>query len=180
MGCLVKSLISGLGILLLAGCTGIPEGTVAVRDFELQRYLGQWYEIARLDHSFERGLTRVSANYSMREDGGVDVLNRGYDASEQQWQTAQGRAYILESPDIGRLKVSFWGPLYSSYNIIALDKKHYQYAMVCGFNHEYLWILSRQPELGEGTRQKLLEQAQRLGFAVENLIWVEHSGHEAL
>lgn len=99
-----------LSTLFLAGCAGIPKVVSPVHEFEPSRYLGAWYEIARLDHSFERGLTRVTATYSLREDGGVKVVNRGFDSRKQEWREATGKAYFVESPDIGRLKVSFSGP----------------------------------------------------------------------
>jgi apolipoprotein D and lipocalin family protein len=90
-------------VLWLASCTGVPDGVVAVEGFELNRYLGTWYEIARLDHRFERGLTDVTANYAMRDDGGVRVLNRGYDEESGEWREAEGKAYFVDAPDIGRL-----------------------------------------------------------------------------
>lgn len=93
----------------LAGCTGIPENVKPVVDFDLQRYLGKWYEIARLDHSFERGLSHVTATYTLREDGGVRVTNRGYSDKNHQWKEAEGKAYFVQGPDVGYLKVSFFG-----------------------------------------------------------------------
>ena len=107
-------------LMLLAGCTGVPEGVQPVTGFELERYLGTWYEIARLDHPFERGLSRVTAEYSRRDDGGVRVVNRGYAAADGRWNQVEGKAYFVESPDLGRLKVSFFGPFYGGYNIFAL------------------------------------------------------------
>ena len=158
---------------LLAGCTGIPDGVTPVRDFDLERYLGTWYEIARLDHRFERGLTEVSAEYSWRADGGVMVVNRGFDADSGDWKESIGRAYLLEAPDTGRLKVSFFGPFYGAYNIIALDRQDYQFAMVAGPDTSYLWILSRTPQLPQATVEQLVAQAQQLGFPVEELIFVD-------
>lgn len=160
---------------LLTGCTGLPDGIQPVKDFELNRYLGTWYEIARLDHSFERGLTRVTAEYSLREDGGVKVVNRGYDAAKNQWKTAEGKARFTESSDLGYLQVSFFGPFYGSYVIIALDKEAYQYALVCGPNRKYLWLLARRADLDTATRTMLLDRARELGFAVDKLIIVSHT-----
>lgn len=161
-------------LLSISACTGIPEGVSVVNDFDLQRYLGKWYEIARLDHRFERGLSDVTAEYSLRDDGGVKVLNSGYDSQKQQRVSAEGRAYFVDSPEQGRLKVSFFGPFYAGYNIIALDKTHYNYAMVAGPNFDYLWILSRTPQLDNGILDQLLAQAKGLGFATEQLIYVSH------
>ncbi|MBD3896377.1 lipocalin family protein [Halomonas sp. ML-15] len=158
--------------LLLAGCTGMPSGTQPVTGFELERYLGQWYEIARLDHSFERGLDCVTADYSMRSDDGVRVINRGYNLDEQEWDEAEGRAYFVDDEDVGRLKVSFFGPFFGGYNILELDDD-YQHALVSGPNRNYLWILARAPELDDATYQRLRDSAERLDFAVEELIEVE-------
>ncbi|MCQ8127533.1 lipocalin family protein [Methylomonas rivi] len=162
-----------VAVLSLAACTGIPEGVEPVTGFELSRYLGTWHEIARLDHGFERGLTQVTAEYSLREDGGVKVLNSGYNAEEQQRQTAEGKAYFIGRPDEGRLKVSFFGPFYGAYNIIALDKAAYRYAMIAGPNTDYLWILARSPSLDGAVVQSLVEKARGLGFPTQDLIYLQ-------
>lgn len=158
-----------MGLSLLAGCTGIPSGTQAITGFELDRYLGQWYEIARLDHSFERGLECVTANYSLRGDGGVRVINRGYNPEEQAWDEAEGRAYFIDKESVGRLKVSFFGPFYGGYNILALDT-NYQWALVSGPNRDYLWILSRSPQMDDVTEDRLRQRAAELDFPTEALI----------
>ncbi len=158
----------------LVGCTGVPEGIEPVTGFELERYLGTWYEVARLDHRFERGLSEVTANYSLREEGGVQVVNRGFDAAKGEWKEAEGKAFFIDDPGVGRLKVSFFGPFYGAYNIIELDKDDYQYSMITGPNRSYLWILARQPELGPQTLDRLVARAAELGFATDELIFVEH------
>ncbi|WP_445369817.1 lipocalin family protein [Methylomonas sp. BW4-1] len=159
---------------LLCACTGIPEGIKVIDGFELNRYLGTWYEIARLDHSFEHGLTDISAEYSLRDDGGVKVLNSGYDAEQGQRKIAEGKAYFIDKPDVGRLKVSFFGPFYGAYNIIALDKIGYRHVMIAGPDRDYLWILARSPELEPSIQQDLIEQAKTLGFATDKLIFDQH------
>lgn len=159
--------------VLLTGCTGIPEGINAVDGFEINRYLGTWYEVARLDHRFERGLENISATYTLREDGGVDVLNKGWDIKAGEWRQAQGKAYFVEQADQGRLKVSFFGPFYGGYNIIELDKKDYAYSMVTGPDRSYFWILSRTKQLPDATLQALIKQAKSLGFATDELIFVK-------
>jgi len=158
-------------VTLLTGCTGIPEGITAVDGFDINRYLGTWYEIARLDHRFERGLENISATYALREDGGVDVLNKGWDIKAGEWREAQGKAYFVEQADKGRLKVSFFGPFYGGYNIIELDKKDYAYSMVTGPDRSYFWILSRTKQLPEATLQILIDRAKALGFATDKLIF---------
>jgi len=160
-------------VALLTGCTGIPEGIKVVDGFDVNRYLGVWYEVARLDHRFERGLENVSATYTLRKDGGVDVLNKGYDTKAGEWSQAQGKAYFVEQPDKGRLKVSFFGQFYGGYNIIELDKKAYAYSMITGPDRSYFWILSRTKQLPEATMQALIEQAKALDFATDKLIFVK-------
>ena len=158
--------------LLLAGCTGIPVGLTPIDGFEINRYIGTWYEIARLDHSFERGLTNISATYTPRDDGGVDVINKGWNQADGKWQQAEGKAYFVGQPDIGRLKVSFFGPFYGGYNIIDLDKKDYAYAMIVDPDKSYFWILSRTRQLPKATLESLIDSAKRLGFATDQLIFV--------
>lgn len=159
---------------LLAGCTGIPEGARAVSDFELDPYLGDWYEIARLPHRFEEGLACITATYRRRADGGIRVINRGYSLADGNWETAEGQAYFLESPNVGRLKVSFFGPYYGGYNILALDDG-YHHALVSGPSRDYLWILARRPQLDDATYQALVSRARELDFPVESLVKVDHS-----
>ena len=163
-----------LVFLLLTGCVGAPNNVQPVKNFELQRYLGTWYEIARLDHSFERDLQQVTATYSLRDDGGVRVVNKGFNPKKNKWKEAIGKAYFVGDSDIGQLKVSFFGPFYGGYNIIELDKVNYQYALVCGPNLSYLWILARRPELSKSIVDRLVAKANSLGFATEQLIFVKH------
>lgn len=162
--------------LLLASCTGVPQNITPVQEFELQRYLGTWYEIARLDHRFERGLNQVTANYSMREDGGVKVINQGYSEEDNVWKNSEAKAYFVKNPQTGHLKVSFFGPFYSSYVIFDLDKENYQYALVSGSDKDYFWILARQPKLEPALLDSLIEKAQKQGFATDKLIMVDQSG----
>jgi apolipoprotein D and lipocalin family protein len=166
--------ITMLFALLLAGCVSIPENVRPVENFRLEDYLGKWYEIARLDHSFERGLTRVTAEYTLRDDGGVKVVNRGYSAQEGKWKNAEGKAYFVQSPELGYLKVSFFGPFYGSYIVFELDQEQYQYALVSGPDTSYLWILAREPKISESLRDELVQRAAALGFDTNALIFVEH------
>ena len=161
-----------LMIPLLFGCTGIPEGIKAVDGFEVNRYLGTWYEIARLDHRFERGLNKISATYSLRPDGGVKVINKGWNEAKGKWEEAEGKAYFIEQPDQGRLKVSFFGPFYGGYNIFDLDKKDYGYAMISGPDKSYFWILSRTKQLPKATLESLIQEAKLAGFETDKLIFV--------
>ena len=119
-------------ILFASGCTTVPDGIQPVHSFELDRYLGKWYEIARLDHSFERGLSKVTAEYSLRQDGGVRVINSGFSAADQEWREAEGKAYFVATEDQGHLKVSFFGPFYGSYVIFELDREGLSICFRCG------------------------------------------------
>lgn len=159
---------------LLTHCTGIPDGVVPVRDFNLTDYLGTWYEIARLDHRFERGLSAVSATYSVRDDGGIKVVNRGYNSAEGEWEQAVGKAYPVGDSGSGRLKVSFFGPFYGGYNVIALESAPSACAMVAGPTRSYLWILCRSVNPEQITIDKFVANARALGFDVDELIFVEH------
>lgn len=161
-------------VLLLTGCVGIPENVKPVDNFKLEKYLGKWYEIARLDHRFERGLSRITADYSLRDDGGVRVLNRGYSSKENEWKEAEGKAYFVKGTDQGYLKVSFFGPFYGSYVVFELDQEVYQYSLVCGPDKSYLWILSRTPEMKKDVQDKLVAKAAALGFDTSKLIFVDH------
>lgn len=164
-------LVAMISVLFPACATGIPQGVTAVKGFDVQRYLGTWYEVARLDHSFERGLSNVTAEYSLRDDGDLRVINRGYNTNKQAWQEAEGLAKFVETPDVGRLKVSFFGPFYGGYNIVTLDE-NYQYAMIVGNDRDFLWILSRTPVLDSAVQQRLVAQAKSLDFPVDQLIYV--------
>ena len=171
----LKKITTAVVMLLFSGCVRIPDGIEPVTTFDVNRYVGTWYEIARLDHSFERGLTRVTAVYSLADKGLIKVLNRGYDPSKKEWKEAEGRAYFVGESNEGRLKVSFFGPFFGGYNIIDLDSENYSYSLVCGPNLNYLWILSRTPELDKNILDALVNKAKNLGFSTEDLIYVEHA-----
>ena len=158
--------------LLVGGCVSVPENVEPVHNFNLEKYLGKWYEIARLDHSFERGLSRVTATYSLRDDGGVKVINRGYSEKGDAWKQAEGKAYFVKTPDVGFLKVSFFGPFYGSYVIFELDHADYQYSVVSGPDKSYLWILARTPSISKELLHGLVEKAASLGFDTHKLIFV--------
>ena len=161
-------------MMFLTGCTSVPDGIEPVTEFDAQRYLGTWYEIARFDHSFERGLDSVTAEYKQRDDGGIDVINRGYNAADDEWDEALGKAYFVSDDNTGHLKVSFFGPFYASYVVFALDKNQYSYSLVTGPNRDYLWILARSPQLDKAMYDELLEVAKSKGFDVSKLIRVKH------
>jgi len=151
----------------------MPRNVEPVKDFELERYLGKWYEIARLDHSFERGLTQVTAEYSLKPDGGVKVINRGYSNDTQQWKEAEGKAYFVNGDGEAYLKVSFFGPFYGSYVVFGLDQQDYQYAFISGPDTDYLWLLARTPTVSPEVIKQFVEMASARGFDTNSLIYVE-------
>lgn len=163
-----------LALTFLSGCATLPKNLTPVDDFKVERYLGLWYEIARLDHSFERGLSHVTAQYNWRDDGGIEVINRGYALEKGAWKEAKGKAYLAGKVDQGFLRVSFFGPFYGAYVVCALDRDHYRYALVCGPDTSYLWILARTPILDEVTVNTLVSKAEALGYDTRNLIYVNH------
>lgn len=167
-------LLAGFLGLGLVGCVKLPSNVEPVSGFEADRYLGTWYEIARLDHSFEEGLSKVTAEYSLREDGGIKVVNRGFSEEKGEWEEAEGKAYFVENEQTGYLKVSFFGPFYGAYGIFGLDKEDYRYSWVSGPNTDYLWLLAREPQIAEEDKQAFVERAAALGFDTDELIWVEH------
>ncbi len=158
--------------VLISGCVGIPDNVKPVQGFDASRYLGTWYEVARLDNAFETGLQQVTAQYSLREDGGLRVLNRGYDPQGQRWKEAEGKAFFVGPATEGRLKVSFFGPFYGVYNIISLDD-NYSYSLVCGSDYSYLWILSRTPKLADTVLGQLVTKAKNLGFDTHKLMYMK-------
>ncbi|MBT0723602.1 hypothetical protein HH682_03900 [Rosenbergiella sp. S61] len=163
----------GLGSLaLLSACQNLtpPAGVKPVTQFDIEKYQGKWFEVARLENRFEKGLTHVTATYHLQDDGTVTVINRGFNPKKGQWSESIGKARFTGSNHLAALKVSFFGPFYASYNVIALDDD-YQTALVCGPDRSYLWILSRQPHLTPDSRQTLLMKAKQAGFAIDQLLW---------
>lgn len=158
---------------MLFSCTTIPKGLTAVHQFDKEKYLGKWYEIARLDFKFERDLNNTTAEYTANSDGTIKVLNKGYNTKTQKWKTATGKAKFVKEENIGMLKVSFFGPFYSGYNVIAIDQE-YKYALIAGKNLNYLWILSRETTIPGNIKQKYLELAQSVGYKTDDLVWVKH------
>lgn len=180
-----RSTLPILGVVGLAAVAGavvyaartprIPPGVVPVENFDIGRYMGKWYEVARIDHRFERGLQRTQAEYTRNRNGTVHVINRGFDPKRNFWKIAHGTAKATLTPDIGALKVSFFGPFYAGYNIVALCP-HYQWALVIGGDVRHCWILSRTPALPEGVSEMLLERAATMGVDTQSLLWVHQDG----
>lgn len=157
---------------LPSACVSIPKGATAVKPFDSDKYLGKWYEIARMDFKFEKDLSLVTATYSLNKNGTLKVDNKGYNTVQKAWKQSIGKAKFVNQPNEGRLKVSFFGPFYAGYNVIAIDKD-YQYALIAGNNLKYLWILSRRTTIPEPVKQAYLKQATALGYQVSDLIWTK-------
>ena len=158
--------------LSFSSCVSIPKGATAVRPFQKERYLGKWYEIARFDFRFEKGLDHVTATYSNKDENTIRVDNKGFDVKGQKGKRSIGKAKLVGNGAEGRLKVSFFGPFYAGYNIIALDPD-YKYAMVAGNNLDYLWLLSREKTMPAAIKENYLKQAQALGYDTSRLIWTD-------
>ena len=164
-----------LSVLALSACaTRVPAGVQPV-DFDVDRYAGRWYEVARIDHFFEKGLVRTSADYSRNADGTIKVINRGFDPARQRWKESVGKARFVGETSEAALKVSFFGPFYGGYNVVALDPQ-YQWAMVVGSSLDYFWILSRTPTLAQDVKDKLMDQARALGVDEQQVLWVLQDG----
>ncbi len=166
-------LIAAALLALVAGCVDVPAGIDPVQGFQVERYMGRWYEVARLDHRFERGLEQVSATYALNDNGTVSVLNKGYRREKSEWTEAEGTAKFLGKPDVAALKVSFFGPFYGGYNVVDLDPD-YQHALIAGPDRSYLWILSRTPTPPPEVVERLVAKAKSLGFDTSQLIFVKH------
>lgn len=159
--------------VLISSCVSIPKNVKPVKPFKAEKYLGTWYEIARLDMRFERNLNNVTATYSMNENGTIKVDNKGYDYVKKEWKQSVGKAKFLKEKDLGSLKVSFFGPFYAGYNVVALDE-NYQYALVAGSNEKYLWILSRTKTIPDNIKEEYLKIAKSIGYKTDSLLWVKH------
>ncbi len=171
MGKIRVTILAFLGLSTLVSCATIPSGVSAVKGFQQERYLGTWYEIGRFDFRFEKGLDNTSANYTLNDDGSIAVRNRGYDYAKGKWKEARGRARFVADPRVAMLEVSFFGPFYAGYNVIALDGD-YQYALVSGASRKYLWILSRDRVLPEAIKNEYVKIAKDLGYETDKLLWV--------
>ncbi|MDO6610880.1 lipocalin family protein [Shewanella sp. 1_MG-2023] len=173
----VKIIASTLLLLSTSACTMLDTKVAVIDDFNLDNYLGTWHEIARLDHSFERGLSQVTATYSLEGDK-VVVINKGFSEQKSRWKEAEGKAYFMESNDIARLKVSFFGPFYGAYQVhdITTDEQgNYQASLVIGPNNEYAWILARSTSISAEVKQRFVEKMNTLGIKEQELIWVKQN-----
>lgn len=161
------------GLLVMNSCSSLPKGLKAIQDFDKDKYLGSWYEIARLDFVFEKNLNNTTAEYSLNEDGSIKVVNRGYNFIKNKYVASTGKVKYAGDSNEGKLKVSFFGPFYSGYNIIALDSD-YKYSLIAGESLKYLWLLSREKTMPNNIKEAYLKTAKDLGYNTSELIWVKH------
>ncbi len=159
-------------VFSLVACVHKPENVEPVKNFQAEKYLGKWYEIARFDNSFEAGMTDVYAQYSLNPDGTVKVSNSGIDSKTGERTYANGVAEFVETDDLGYLKVSFFRPFYGAYVVFALDDD-YKYAYVSGPDYGYLWLLSRTPTVPDSVKKDFVTKAKGLGFDTDKLVWVK-------
>lgn len=161
-------------LFIMNSCSSIPKGAKAVQGFKKEKYLGNWYEIARLDFIFEKNLNNTTAEYSLNDDGTIKVVNRGYNYIKNKNVESTGKVKFVSDSNLGQLKVSFFGPFYAGYNILAIDSD-YKYALVTGKNLKYMWLLSRDKSMPENVKQDYLKIAKDLGYDTSALIWVKHN-----
>lgn len=170
---IIGGVAAAIGGILITKSNRRFKKAKVVKDFRLDRYLGKWYEIARIDFRYEKDLKNTTAEYSLNEDGSVKVLNKGYNFKKEIWKESEGKAKFDGATNKGKLKVSFFGPFYSDYNIIDIQE-NYKYALVVGKNNDYLWILSRDKEIPRTVKNKFLIKAIEIGYDIDDLVWVDH------
>lgn len=165
--------IGFMGLFILNSCSvGIPEKATAIQNFDSEKYLGKWYEIARFDYRFEKNLNQVTATYSKNPDGSIKVDNKGYDYVKKEWKQSIGEARFVNKETEARLKVSFFKPFWAGYNVIELSGD-YKYALIAGNNLKYLWILSKEKTIPDDVKNHFLEKAKVIGYNTTELIWVK-------
>lgn len=155
-------------LLLLTSCSGerVKLSKHRLDSFTIKRYLGEWQEVERIDNSFEKGLTGVTANYSIDEKNRIIVVNRGFNPDKEIYKEARG--YIKTTNKLGWFKVSFFRPFYGDYIVLDIDM-NYEYALVGGGSSEYLWILSRNGKIPKKLRERFIEKAESMGYSYEKL-----------
>ena len=157
----------------LFSCATIPKNATAVKPFDKEKYLGKWYEIARFDFKFEKNLDNTTAEYSLNDNGSIKVDNQGYNTIKNEWKQAIGKAKFVMDDNTAMLKVSFFGPFYGGYNVIAIDEE-YKYALIAGSSLKYLWILSREITIPEEVKTNYLTIAKNIGYDTSKLLWINH------
>lgn len=165
-------LLAGLFALQSCKSVQVPDGITVVENFDVKSYAGKWYEIARFDFKQEKDLSNVTADYSLEEDNVIKVVNKGFNTVKQEWKEAEGKAKFLDDTTKGALKVSFFGPFYSGYNIVAMEPD-YKNALIFGETKDYIWFLSRDKTMSEDVKNKFLKIAKDAGYDLDRLVWTK-------
>lgn len=163
----------GAFVLINSCSVKVPENVTVVKNFDVEKYAGNWYEIARFDFKYEKDMKNVSATYTLNEDGSIQVVNKGYDFIKNEWKEVKGKAKFVGDEDKAALKVSFFGPFYSGYNVVAMEP-NYENVLVFGESNDYIWILSRNKTIPENIKTKFLAKAKEAGYDLDRLVWTEH------
>ena len=151
----------------------VPNHIKVVTPFDIKKFDGTWYEIARFDFKHEKDLSNVTANYTLKENGGVQVLNKGYNYVKNKWEEAKGKAKFTTSNKDGSLQVSFFGPFYAGYHVVMMEPD-YETALIFGDTTDNIWILSRTKTISEATKQKYLTHAKKAGYDLNRMVWTKH------
>ncbi|WP_158996394.1 lipocalin family protein [Mucilaginibacter sp. L196] len=163
----------GLGVVIYKLVSkNIPDGAAAVEPFDINRYLGKWYEIARLPSRIEKNITNLTEDYSRVNDDTFKVITKGYNTKKDEWIEMSGKIKFAGKNGVGMFKLSYLGPFYAAYNVLEIDSR-YKYALVSGSGLDYLWILSRETTIPEDVKHQFLLRAMDIGFAVEQLEWMD-------
>lgn len=172
------AIAAGAGMATLAGLTyalwpkkKIPKSAI-VDNFEIDRYMGTWNEIARLPNLIEKNLHNLTEEYTLNEDGTVGVVTRAYNIEKNKPVEASGTAKLKGAGNRGEMGVAYYLPFYLDYNLLAIDP-NYRYAMVSGSGMDYLWLLSRENTIPEEFKKQFITKATSLGFDIPKLQWMD-------
>ena len=165
----------GIGaVVLVNSCTvKVPENVTVIKNFDVEKYAGHWYEIARFDFKHEKDMKNVTAHYTLNDDGSIKVVNKGYDYVKNEWKEVNGKAKFIGDEDKAALKVSFFGPFYGGYNVVAMNP-NYENVLVFGESTDYIWILSRNKTIPQKVKDEFLAKAKEAGYDLDRLVWTEH------
>ncbi|MEG2281560.1 MAG: lipocalin family protein [Comamonas sp.] len=168
----LKMLTLGAAVMAAGCAVSVPAHIQPISNFDAARYAGTWYEIARIDHRFEKGLINANASYALNGDGTLKVINRGFNPETKEWKQVEGKARFLGDSRVAALKVSFFGPFYGGYNVVSLDEQ-YQTALVIGQDTRYFWLLSRSKNMPQEQLHRLLQKAQAMQVDLSKVILVQ-------
>ena len=166
------SIIIGFGFASCSSTKKMSEQVAVVKNLDVKKYTGVWYEIARFDFKYQKDMDSVTANYSLKENGDIKVINKGYNTKDNEWKDVKGKAKFNGNEGSGALKVSFFGPFYSEYNIVKLSDD-YSTALIFGESLDNMWILSRKKTISESVKKEYLDFAAKNGYDLSRLVWTK-------